>query len=323
MRRRSLLLIVMMGLVSVFFISPVVGAEFPSKQVTYISPWTAGSAGDLVSRALAQTTSKYLGQPVIVENKPGGGGTLGPANMATSAKPDGYTISEIPGGLFRYPHMFQVAYDPLKDFSYIIHLTGYTFAVVVKGDSPFKTFNDLVAYAKANPEKVTYATTGPVSMAYTTMERLARQEGIKWINVPMKGSSEVGPAVLGGHVTAGASPPAFGPLVKSGELRMLVTWGEERAKNWSNVPTLKELGYGFVTNSPYGLAGPKGMDPKIVKILHDAFKKGMDEPDFQKVLDKFDQPLLYKNSKEYTEFAKISWEREKEIIETLGLKKEK
>jgi len=303
-----------------FLAVPVTGAEFPSKPVTYITPWTAGSTSDVVARVLAQTTSKHLGQPVVVENKPGGAGTVGPATMAGTVKPDGYTISEIPLTLFRYPHLMKVNYDPLKDFTYIIHLTGYTFAVVVKGDSPWKTWNEFVAYAKANPGKVTYATTGGVSIGYTTLEMLARKVGIKWTNVPMKGSSEVGPAVLGGHVTAGASPPAFAPLVESGDLRMLVTFGEERAKKWPNVPTLKELGYGIVTNSPYGLAGPKGMDPKIVKILHDAFKKGMEDPAYQKALDQFDQVLLYKNSEDYAKFARQLWEEEKMIVEKLNLK---
>jgi tripartite-type tricarboxylate transporter receptor subunit TctC len=295
-------------------------AEFPSKPVTLIVPWTAGSTSDIVARVLAQTTSKHLGQSVIVENKPGGGGILGPATMAATAKPDGYTITEMPGGVFRYPHMIKVTYDPFKDFSYIIHLTGYTFAVVVKADSPWKTWNEFLAYAKTNPGKITYATTGTTSKAYTTMEMLAQKEGIKWTNIPMKGSSEVGPAVLGGHVAAGAGPPAFAPLVKSGELRMLVTWGEERAGNWPDIPTLKELGHGIVTNSPYGLAGPKGMDPKIVKILHDAFKKGMYDPAYQKSLDKFDQLLMYKNSEEYADFAKILYEQEKMVVERLDLK---
>ncbi len=303
-----------------FLAVPVMGAEFPSKPVTYITPWTAGSTSDVVARVLAQTTSKHLGQPVVVENKPGGAGTVGPATMAATAKPDGYTLSEMPLTLFRYPHLMKVNYDPLKDFTYLIHLTGYTFAVVVKGDSPWKTWNEFVAYAKANPGKVTYATTGGVSIAYTTLEMLARKVGIKWTNVPMKGSSEVGPAVLGGHVTAGASPPAFAPLVESGDLRVLVTFGEERAKKWPDVPTLKELGYGIVTNSPYGLAGPKGIDPKIGKILHDAFKKGMEDPAYQKALDQFDQVLLYKNSEDYAKFARQLWEEEKMIVEKLNLR---
>ena len=305
-----------------FLAVPVMGAEFPTKPVTMIVPWSAG-LGDTVARVLAITTTKYLGQPVVVENKPGGAGTVGPATMAGTVKPDGYTVSEIPLTLFRYPHLMKVNYDPLKDFTYIIHLTGYTFGVVVKADSPWKTWNEFVAYAKANPGKVTYATTGGVSIAYTTMEMFALKQGIKWTNIPQKGSAEVTTAVLGGHVTAGASPPGWAAQVESGDLRILVTFGEQRTKKWPDAPTLKELGYGIVTNSPYGLAGPKGMDPKIVKILHDAFKKGVEDPEYQKILEKFDMVALYKSSEDYAKFARELWEEEKLIVEKLNLKEKK
>ena len=303
-----------------FFAVPVMGAEFPSKPVTYIVPWSAGGS-DACARVLGNVTSKYLGQPVIVENKPGAAGTLGPSTMALTAKPDGYTISEMPLTLFRYPQMMKTNYNTLTDFSYIILLTGYVFGAVVKADSPFKTFNDFVAYAKANPGKVTYATTGGVSIAYTTMEMVARKNGIKWTNVPQKGSAELCSAVLGGHVMAGMTSSGWAPLVASGDLRLLATFGDERSKKFPNIPTAKELGYGVVTKSPYGLAGPKGMDPKIVKILHDAFKKGMESPEYQKILDQYDMISFYKNSADYEKFAKELWEEEKEIVEKLDLKK--
>jgi len=301
---------------------PVMAAEFPSKPVTYIVPWSAGGS-DACARVLANATSKYLGQPVIVENKPGAAGTLGPSTMALTAKPDGYTLSEMPLTLFRYPQMMNTNYNPLTDFSYIIHLTGYVFGAIVKADSPFKTFDEFVAYAKANPGKVTYATTGGVSIAYTTMEMVARKNEIQWINVPQKGSGELCSAVLGGHVMAGMTSSGWAPLVASGDLRLLATFGDERSQKYPNVPTAKELGYGVVTKSPYGLAGPKGMDPKIVKILHDAFKEGMDSPAYQKILDQYDMISVYKNSADYEKFAKELWEEEKLIVEKLNLKEKK
>ena len=302
-----------------FFAVPAMGAEFPSKPVTYIVPWSAGGS-DACARVLANVTGKYLGQPIIVENKPGAAGTLGPSTMALTAKPDGYSITEMPLTLFRYPQMMKTNYNTLTDFSYIILLTGYVFGAVVKADSPFKTFNDFVNYSKANPGKVTYATTGGVSIAYTTMEMIARKNGIKWTNVPQKGSAELCSAVLGGHVMAGMTSSGWAPLVASGDLRLLATFGDERSKKFPNVPTAKELGYGVVTKSPYGLAGPKGMDPKIVKILHDAFKKGMESPEYQKILDQYDMISFYKNSEDYAKFAKELWEEEREIVEKLDLK---
>lgn len=318
--RKGLLLI---GCVIIFFMVPlpILAAEFPTKAVTLIVPWPPGGSTDVVLRVLAETTSKYLGQPVVVENKPGGGGTVGPATMVATAKPDGYTIAQIPITVFRYPHMMKVSWDPLKDFTYIIHLTGYTFGVVVRADAPWKTWNEFVAYAKANPGKVTYATPGAGTSLHITMEMIAIKQGIKWVHVPMKGGAETTPAVLGGHVTATADSTGWAPQVDAGELRLLVTWGNQRTKRWPHVPTLKELGYGIVSNSPWGIAGPKGMDPKVVKVLHDAFKKGMEDPAFQKILDKFDMEPFYKNSEDYLKYVKELYAEEKENVEKLGLKK--
>ena len=300
---------------------PVAAAEFPSKPVTLIVPWAPGGSTDVCLRVLADTTGKYLGQPVVVDNKPGGGGTVGGATMAATAKPDGYTVAQIPISVIRYPYMMKVNWDTLRDFTYIIHLTGYTFGVVVKADAPWKTWNEFIAYAKANPSKVTYATPGAGTSLHITMETIAMRQGIKWIQVPMKGVGETTPAVLGGHVTATADSTGWAPQVDAGELRLLVTWGNQRTKKWPSVPTLKELGYGIVSNSPFGIAGPKGMDPKVVKILHDAFKKGMEDPAFQKILAQFDMEPFYKNSEDYTKFVKEQCEEEKVILEKMGLKK--
>jgi tripartite-type tricarboxylate transporter receptor subunit TctC len=300
---------------------PALAAEFPTKPVTMIVPWAAGGSSDVTLRVLAETTGKYLGQPVVVENKPGGGGTVGPATMVATAKPDGYTVSQIPVSVFRYPYMMKVTWDPLKDFTYVIHLTGYTFGVVVKKEAPWKTFNEFIAYAKANPGKVTYATPGAGTSLHITMEMLAIKQGIKWIQVPMKGGAETTPAVLGGHVTATADSTGWAPQVDSGDLRLLVTWGNERTKRWPTVPTLKELGYGIVSNSPFGIAGPKGMDPKVSKVLHDAFKKGMEDPAFQKILERFDMEAFYKNTEDYGKYVKELCEEEKEVVDKLGLKK--
>jgi len=301
----------------------VTAAEFPSKPVTLIIPYPAGGSTDVTMRVLAETTSKYLGQPVIVENKPGAGGTIGPATMAASARPDGYTVSQIPTGVFRYPHMMKVTWDPLKDFTYIIHVTAYTFGVVVKKDAPWQTFKEFMAYAKANPGKVKLANSGVGAAPHVTMERLSLSQGIKWVQVPTKGVAESTAMILGGHVTAAADSTGWGAQVDSGDLRLLVTWGsgKQRTKRWPNVPTLQELGYGHGTDSPFGIAGPKGMDPKVVKTLHDAFKKGMEDPAYQKILDKYDMVRVYMNGKDYEDFVKKWFENEKEIVEQLGLRK--
>lgn len=306
-------------MVSGVFAVSIMAADFPAKPVTLIVPWTAGGSTDVCLRVLAEVTSNYLGKPVVVENKAGAGGTLGAETLAVSAQPDGYTISQIPVSVFRLPYMQKMNYDPLKDFSYIIHVSGYTFGIVVKKDAPWKTFNEFIAYAKANPGKVTYATPGIGTSLHLTMEMLAIKQGIKWTHVPFKGNAETTAAVLAGQVTVAADASGWGPQVESGDLRLLVTWGNSRSDRWHNVPTLKELGYGIVSNSPFGIAGPKGMDPKVVKILHDAFRKGMKDPAFLKVMDKLDMEPFYMGSFEYTKYAKEMSDEAKELVEKLDL----
>src|SRR4029077_7378761 len=155
--------------------------NFPTKPVTLIVPWPAGGGTDIGMRALGDATQKHLGQPVVIENRPCASGTLGPAQMAATSKPDGYTVAQIPITVLRFPATNKTSYDPATDFSYILGVTGYTFGVVVKADSPWKTFQDLMADAKPNPGKIKYATPGAGTSLHIGMEQIAKQQGIKWV----------------------------------------------------------------------------------------------------------------------------------------------
>ncbi len=296
-------------------------ADFPTKPVTLIVPWPPGGSTDIAMRAMAESASKHLGQTIIVDNKPGGSGTVGVAAMAATAKPDGYTIAQIPITVFRLPHMTKMSFDPVKDFTYVAHLSGYTFGVVVKNDAPWKTFRDLLNDAKANPGKITYASPGAGTSLHIAMEQIALREGIKWTQVPFKGGAETSAAVLGGHVSATADSTGWGPLVNSGDLRLLVTWGAQRTKNWPNVPTLREVGIDMVADSPFGIAGPKGMDPKVVKVLHDAFKKAVEDPAVLATLSKFDMVPNYMDTATYQKFSMDKINEEKTIVARLNLVK--
>jgi tripartite-type tricarboxylate transporter receptor subunit TctC len=305
-----------LGAAALAFAAAAAAQQFPTKPVTLICPWPAGGSTDITLRALAEATAKHLGQPVIVENKPGAGGTLG-AVALLNARPDGYTLTQIPLGVFRVPHLEKTAYDPLKDFTYIVGISGYTFGVVVPADSPHRTFNDLVAFAKANPDKIAYGTPGQNTSLHVTMEEIAFKHGIKWVHVPHKGNAPNMLAILGGQINAAADSTGWGPHVNAGKLRLLVTWGEKRTKRWPDVPTLQELGFGIVSDSPYGLAGPKGMDPAVVKILHDAFKKGAEDPIHLAALEKYDQELWYRSSEDYAKYARETFAAERATMERL------
>lgn len=310
------------GLVLSAAAAPAVLAQprFPARPVTLIVPWTAGGSSDVGFRALAEATQKHLGERIVVENRPGAGGTLGPAQMAANARPDGYTLAQMPITMFRLPHMTRVSFNPLTDFSYVIHVAGYCFGVTVRADSPHKTMRDLIDFARARPDEVTYGTPGAGTSLHITMMDIAKRENIKWTHVPFRGAAETNAAVLGGHVTAQADSSGWAPLVNGGQLRLLCTWGKTRTKSWPSVPTLQESGIDIVSNSPFGLAGPKGMDPGVIKILHDAFKKGIEDPDHLRVMAQLDQEVDYMDTATYQAFVVKTFDEMKGQVEGLNLR---
>jgi tripartite-type tricarboxylate transporter receptor subunit TctC len=291
---------------------------FPARPVRYICPWPAGGSTDAVIRAFAESAAKTLGQQVIVDNKPGAGGTFG-ANELVNAKPDGYTLSQLPHGVFRLPHMQKVAFDTLKDFTWIACLTGYTFGLVVPADGPIKSVKDFVDYAKANPGKLSYGHTGNGTSPHLAVEEFASRAGITLNAVPFKGNADNMQAILGGHTMAASDATGWAPHVASGKLRLIATYGSKRTKRWPDVPTLDELGYKTVSDSPFGVCGPKGMEPAVVKTLHDAFRKTLEDPAVLAMLEKFDQSVIYMDTDTYTRWARETFAAEKATIERLGM----
>ena len=294
-------------------------AAFPTRPVTLIVPWPAGGSTDRHLRGLAEIASKYLGQNIIVENKPGGGGTSGPGTMALTAKPDGYTIAQFPLGMLRLPQMQKTQWNPLTDFSFIIGVTGYTFGLTVRADSPYKSFNEYIEAARKQPGKIDYGSTGIGTSPHLLMEELSENAKVQLNHVPFKGNADLTQALLGGHIMAQSDASGWDKYVDGGQMRLLVTFGEKRTQRWPNVPTAKELGYGVVSTSPYGLVGPKGMDPAVVKTLHDAFKKAIEDPKHLELLAQLNQDVWYLNSEDYAKWARDTYAKEKRLIDRLGL----
>jgi tripartite-type tricarboxylate transporter receptor subunit TctC len=292
---------------------------YPSRPITMIVPWPPGGSTDRHLRALAELASKHLGQNVIIENKPGGGGTSGPGSMALTAKPDGYTIAQFPLGMLRLPQMQKTQWNPLTDFSFIIGITGYTFGVTVRADSPYKSFNEYLEAGRKQPGKIDYGSTGIGTSPHLNMEELTEAAKVQLNHVPFKGNADLTQALLGGHVMAQSDATGWDKYVDGGQMRLLVTFGENRTKRWPTVPTAKELGYGVVSTSPYGIVGPKGMDPAIVKTLHDAFKKAMDDPKHLELLASLNQDLWYRSSEDYAKWARDTYAKETKLLDRLGL----
>jgi tripartite-type tricarboxylate transporter receptor subunit TctC len=293
---------------------------FPNRPIRLIVPWPPGGSTDNTMRVLAEIAGEKMGQPVIIENRAGATGTLGALAMSREEKGDGYLIGQMPISVFRLPAMSRRPnFDPMKDFSWIIHLTGYTFGVVVRSDQPWKTWQEFVAYAKANPGKVTYGTPGVGSTLHLTMERIALEQGIDWLHIPFRGGADNTQAVLGGQTTANTDSTGWAPLVEDGRLRLLVVWTAERAKRFPDVPTLREVGIDIVADSPFGLAGPKNMDPGVVKVLHDAFKEALLHPRNIETLERFDMQPRYMSTEDYAKFAKQQNDEETAMVKRLNL----
>lgn len=295
--------------------------QYPTKPVTLIVPFAPGVSADLLLRGIAEVASKHLGQPIVIDNKAGGSGTLGPAYIARQAKPDGYTIGQLTVTSFRLPVMQKTPFDPSVDFTYIMVLGGYSFGIVVKSDSPYKSWADVVSFAKANPGRFTYTTIGRATTGGIAMELIARQAGVQMTHIPGKGGGEGIASVMGGHVMAMTESPSWAPMVEAKEMRLLMTLGSERSKRWPDVPALKELGYTFDFDSPFGIVGPKGLDPAIAKKIHDAFKKAYDDPTMPDLYRRFDFERRYLPTEDYQKVVPKWIADEKSAMETLGLAK--
>jgi tripartite-type tricarboxylate transporter receptor subunit TctC len=241
----------------------------------------------------------------------------GPVQMSKTAKPDGYIISQLAITAYRMPHMQKVDWDPLADFSYIIGVSGYTFGIVVKADSPLKSFNDLIAYARANPGKLSYGTPGTGTSLHLAMEEIAAKAAVQFLHVPFKGQADSAAALMGGHIMVQVDSTGWARQVDAGTFRLLATLGDRRTR-W-NAPTVKELGIDTVSNSPYGLVGPKGLPQPVVKRLHDAFKAAIDDPEHLKTLSQLDQLHWYKSSDDYAKWAAETLRAERATIERVGL----
>lgn len=293
---------------------------YPTRSIRLLVGFAAGGATDVTFRKLGELASKQLGQPIIIENKPGAGATLAPSTMAKTEKPDGYTIAAATAGLLRYPYMQKVDWDPIKDFTWIAGLGGYSFALAVNADSPLKNMNDLIAYAKENPGKVTIATAGAGTTMHLLAEALAGMAGIEITHVGYRGSSEAGTAVLGGHTMA--TVDAVGtilPYTESGKMRVLLSFDAQPTDWLRGVPTAKSLGYDLVYPAPYGLVGPKDMPAPIVDKLYQAFKAATESDEYRKLLETLKQTEWHRGPREYEQWAREFYVSERSLVDRAKL----
>ena len=314
--RRTLLAAASAGLATRSFAQG--SGVFPSRPITLWVPWPAGGATDISLRLLAEIAGRSLGQRVVVENRGGAGGTLA-MPILQQAEPDGYTIAQLPQPIFRTPYTQKVLWDPIRDVTPIIQLTGVTFGVLVAAGSAFRNLDDLFVYARAHPGELSIGTNGIGTTPHVVLEELFTARGLSYIHVPYKGTSEQMIAVNSGQVMVGVNSTGFGPFVDSGRLRLLATFGAQRTKRWPQVPTLRDLGFDIVAMSPFGLGGPRGLSANVVATLHDAFKAALFDPTVVQELSKYDQEPAYLGPADYAQACREAFAKERGIVERMGL----
>ena len=272
--------------------SPTPTIAFPTKEIQLIIPYAAGGATDLVFRALSEVSGKYLGKPVVVVNKATGGAVPGFMEVA-NAKPNGYTLVTALTPLTTLPHQVETTFT-YKDFAPIINVVRDPVMFLVKADAPWKDAKEFVAYAKNNPGKVNVGNSGAGGGVHMIADAFEKTAGVKFNHVPFAGGGPSVTALLGGHIDAvSVSPPEGVSNVEAGTLRISALFSEKRLEKFPNVPTVKEQGIDFTMGQWRGLAAPKGTPAGVIKILHDAFKKWMEDPQFVENAKKMSVNLSY------------------------------
>ncbi len=274
-------------------------ANYPSKPITMIVPWGPGGSGDLTTRKISERASAILGQPIVIVTKPGGAGVTGTVLMSQS-EPDGYTLGFATWSPFTIvPHIRAVPYKTKEDFTWIMQFgaTAMTFAVL--SSSPWKTFKDFVEAARKNPGKLKYSTPGPLSGQTILMETVFLQEKVKVTFVPVSGGNEGDIRLLGGHIDAMVSP-TLASYMKEGKVRgLMLAQSRNRLEAFPDIPTHYELGYNFDSPGWYGIFGPKGLDPQIIKKLEHAFLQACRESAFKDFMTQISHLAVCKDAETF------------------------
>jgi tripartite-type tricarboxylate transporter receptor subunit TctC len=291
--------------------APPVGAqEYPTKPIEVVVGYAAGGGTDMIARAISDVAAKYMGQPLVVNNKPGATGIIG-SQYVYSAKPDGYALLVAGGSeTVSVPHFKSLPFNPINDFDPVIRLMVERIGFYVRTDSPWKTMKEFIADAKKNPDKFIYATAGVGGLHHATVLVTEKRAGIKLTHVPHKGGAETLTALAGGHVNvAMASPNEAYSLVQGGRVRCLAITALERSPTEPNTPTMRELGYDVYIDNQKGFVFPKGVPQPIRQKLHDGVKKAFDDPQFKATAAKMQLELSYLNGEDFRKALKAMYDQ--------------
>jgi tripartite-type tricarboxylate transporter receptor subunit TctC len=269
--------------------------EYPARPINLVVASQTGSTLDIAIRALASKAEKFLGQPFIISAKAAGGGTV-PLTELMKQKPDGYSLAMTTTTPLAFAPIFRRVPYTLEDFSLITSFARGTAMLVVRADSSWNTLKEFVEYARRNPGKIKYGSSGANTTKHMAMEVIGKQEGIKWVHVPYEGDPPGVVDLLGGHIHAMSDGATVFPHVQNGSFRLLAFYSSERSKKFTDVPTLMELGYNYRDDAIFLVAAPKGVPPAVIEKLDNAFRRGMEDPELIQVLEKLELKASYGSS---------------------------
>jgi tripartite-type tricarboxylate transporter receptor subunit TctC len=293
---------------------------YPSKPIRIVIPFPPGNTTDIMSRLIAPKMAERLGQQVIVENRPGASGMLGLDYVAKSPA-DGYTIACVQGGnMVVLPHTSKnVPYDPLKDFAPIAVSTTNYLAIVANPNVPFKSIGEMVAYAKANPGKLTVASNGEGGFPHLAFEHLRTMGGFTYTHIPYKGSAAIATDIMGGQVQAGIDGiTGMTPHIKSGRLRLLASTGKTRAVLWPDTPAAAEDVPGYESGGWFGYAAPAATPREIVLKLNAEINRAMREPDVSDKLVNAGLIIVGESPEYFAEILKSDYAKYGKLVKDIG-----
>lgn len=298
------------------------GQAFPSKRINIYVGYGPGATTDLTARALGEGLEKLLGVPIVVENKPGASAGVA-SGLIARQKPDGYLLGIVDTGAITVrPHLSKASYDPLNDFTLIAQYSHYIGALVVRAGTPFKTINEFVAYAKANPF-LSYSSPGLYTQQQLAIELFRQCKGLEFTHVPSKGGADANNLLLGKHINFVAGGGQHMQFVKQGQFRnLLLVNTDERDPNQPDVPTMKDIGCQDAPAAGYLVIAPKGLPDPIYRILSDAIHKVVAGASFQKTLVTLEIPYDYKNRSQLEKETVEQFNFYKILLGKLGVKQE-
>ena len=310
-----------------FLLFPIMGGaaeKFPTKSIELDVPFSAGGSTDVLARLVAKYATKYFDKPLIVVNKPGGGGITGTEGVVRS-KPDGYTIyvGYGSGHDLVTPHFQKMPYDPFNDLIPVCRLSVHSIVMIIRGDAPYKNMKEFIEWGKKK-DQVTASVSTKAGSVDITFQALGKATGLKIVTVPFRGGAESVTAIVGAQTDCGGNHPSeIISHIKAKRLIPIAVALDNRDPAIPDVPTFKELGYNVVSvGSVKGVAAPKGTPPEVIRYLSERFKKVCEDPEFVKAMKDIGQPVMYQDPQEFAKFMKDGFAQFGQLIKEFNIKLE-